>query len=37
MNPSIVASEVTDALRDFLTTAFEPSTPALAGILEDDF
>ena len=37
MIPSVVASEVTDALRDFLTTAFEPSTPALAGVLKDDF
>ena len=37
MIPSVVASEVTDALRDFLTTGFEPSTPALAGVLKDDF
>ena len=37
MTPSVVASEVTDALRDFLTAGFEPSTPALAGVLKDDF
>ena len=32
MIPSVVASEVTGALRDFLSTGFGPSSPELAGV-----
>ena len=35
MIPSVVASEVTGALRDFLATGFGPSNPALAGVVDD--
>ena len=35
MIPSVVASEVAGALRDFLATGFGPSSPALAGVVED--
>ena len=35
MIPSLVASEVTDALRDFLATGFGPSNPAMAGVMAD--
>ena len=35
MIPSVVASEVLVALRDFLRTGFGPSTPELAGVVED--
>ena len=35
MIPSVVASEVTDALRDFLTTGFGPSSPELANVVDD--
>ena len=35
MIPSVVASEVTGALRDFLATGFGPSSPALAGVVDD--
>ena len=35
MIPSVVASEVTGALRDFLTTGFGPSSPELAGVVDD--
>ena len=33
--PSVVAAEVTGALRDFLTTGFGPSNPALAHVVDD--
>ncbi len=33
MIPSAVASEVTDALRSFLSTGFGPSNPELAGVI----
>ena len=35
MIPSVVASEVTRALRDFLTTGFGPSNPELASVVDD--
>ena len=35
MIPSVVASEVTGALRDFLTTGFGPSSPELASVVTD--
>ena len=35
MIPSVVASEVTGSLQDFLLTAFGPSNPALASVVED--
>ncbi len=35
MIPSVVASEVTGALRDFLSTGFGPSNPALASVMDD--
>ena len=35
MIPSIVASEVLVALRDFLKTGYGPSTPKLAGVVDD--
>ena len=35
MIPSVVASEVTGALRDFLTTGFGPSSPELANVVDD--
>ena len=35
MIPSVVASEVTGALRDFLATGFGPSNPALANVGDD--
>ena len=35
MIPSVVASEVTDALRDFLATGFGPSTPELTSVVDD--
>ena len=35
MIPSVVAAEVTDALRDFLATGFGPSTPELASVVGD--
>ena len=35
MIPSVVASKVTGALRDFLATGFGPSNPALAGVVDD--
>ena len=35
MIPSVVASEVTGALRDFLTTGFGPSSPELATVVDD--
>ncbi len=35
MIPSVVASEVAGALRDFLATGFGPSSPALAGVVND--
>ena len=35
MIPSTLAAEVTDALKDFLSTGFAPSSPALAGVIED--
>ena len=35
MIPSVVASEVTGALRDFLTTGFGPSSPELASVVDD--
>ncbi len=35
MIPSIVASEVLVALRDFLKTGYGPSTPELAGVVDD--
>ena len=35
MIPSVVASEVAGALRDFLATGFGPSNPALAGVVDD--
>ena len=33
--PSVVASEVTGALRGFLATGFGPSNPTLANIVDD--
>ena len=35
MIPSVVVSEVTGALRDFLTTGFGPSSPELASVVDD--
>ena len=35
MIPSVVAAEVTGALRDFLATGFGPSNPALAHVIDD--
>jgi len=35
MIPSVVASEIAGALRDFLATGFGPSNPALAGVVDD--
>ena len=35
MIPSVVASEVTGALRDFLATGFGPSSPELANVVND--
>ena len=35
MIPSVVAAEVTGALRDFLATGFGPSNPALAHVVDD--
>ncbi len=35
MIPSVVASEVLGALRDFLATGFGPSNPALAKVIDD--
>ena len=35
MTPSVVADEVTGALRDFLATGFGPSNPALAHVIDD--
>ena len=35
MIPSVVAAEVTGALRDFLATGFGPSNPALASVVDD--
>ena len=35
MIPSVVASEVTGALRDFLATGFGPSNTALANVVDD--
>ena len=35
MIPSVVASEVTRALSDFLATGFGPSNPALASVVDD--
>ena len=35
MIPSVVASEVTGALRDFLTTGFGPSSPELTSVVTD--
>ena len=35
MIPSVVAAEVTGALRDFLTTGFGPSNPALAHVVDE--
>ena len=35
MIPSVVASEATGALCDFLATGFGPSNPALAGVVDD--
>ena len=35
MIPSVVASEVTGALRDFLTTGFGPPSPELASVVDD--
>ena len=35
MIPSVVASEVTGALRDFLTTGFGPSSPELSSVVDD--
>ena len=35
MIPSVVASEVTGALRDFLTTGFGPSSPEFASVVDD--
>ena len=35
MIPSVVASEVTGALRDFLTTGFGPSSPELTNVVDD--
>ena len=34
MIPSTLATEVTDALKDFLTTGFGPSDPALASVMD---
>ena len=35
MIPSVVAAEITEALRDFLTTGFKPSNPELASVIDD--
>ena len=35
MIPSVVAAEVTGALRDFLATGFGPSNPTLAHVIDD--
>ena len=35
MIPSVVASEVTGALCDFLTTGFGPSSPEVASVVTD--
>ena len=35
MIPSVVASEITDALRDFLATGFGASTSALSSVVDD--
>ena len=35
MLPSVVATEVAGALRDFLATGFGPSNPALAHVIDD--
>ena len=35
MIPSTVAAEVTDALKDFLATGFNPSNPPLANVIDD--
>ncbi len=35
MIPTILAAEVTEALRDFLITGFEPSNPVLAPVIRD--
>ncbi len=35
MIPSVVASEATGALRDFLATGFGPSNPTLANVVDD--
>ena len=35
MIPSVVASEITGAQRDFLATGFEPSSPELASVVND--
>ena len=35
MIPATLAAEVTDALKDFLSTGFAPSNPALAGVIDD--
>ncbi len=35
MIPSTLAAEVTDALRDFLSTAFGPSNPPLSSVMDD--
>ena len=35
MIPSVVAAEVTGALRDFLATGFGPSNPGLAHVIDD--
>ena len=35
MIPSVVASEVTGALCDFLTTGLGPSSPELASVVDD--
>ena len=35
MFPSVIASEVAGALRDFLSTGFGPSSPKLASVVDD--
>ena len=35
MVPSTLAAEVTDALKDFLSTGFGPSNPALATVMDN--
>ena len=35
MIPTVVASEVTGALRDFFAAGCGPSSPALAGVVDD--